>query len=114
MSSPILPIGGPPAPPTPPSSRAGNAAAFVSELDAPHGTLTIEAGRGGPPPEVLAEMAAAARVHESLSARGRELRFTPAAGGGRVGAELIDTAAGTARAVSLSEALDISAGKPTG
>jgi len=44
----------------------------------------------GPPPEVQREMAAAARVWQTLAAQGQELRFGQSADG-RVSVELIDS-----------------------
>ena len=73
---------------------------------------TIEAHRGGPPPEVLEQMTAALQIDEQLRRDGHELRFHAPRPGGRVGIELFDIEGATSRAVSVREAFDIAAGTP--
>jgi hypothetical protein len=120
MSSPILPIWGPSGPPGHSASAptadggASDGGAFLAALAASERMPTIEASRGGPPPEVLDQIAAAAGRNEQLRASGRELRFCADEQSGRVTIELRDRQAGTARTISAAEALDIAAGKALG
>jgi hypothetical protein len=116
MSSPILPIDieGPFGPPrvTPSVGSAEDIGAFVSELTAGETTLSLAASRGGPPPEVLDQIAAAGRVDERLREDGHQLRFTPAEPGGRTRIELCDREGNAVRTLSTAEALEMAAGKP--
>jgi hypothetical protein len=73
---------------------------------------TIEASRGGPPPELLEQMTAAAHIHEQLREDGCELRFGGSRSDGRVAIELHDAGGSTTRAISVLEACRIAAGKP--
>jgi hypothetical protein len=90
MSSPILHIQGSPGP-----------------SEGPPGP--IEAFRGGPPPEVLDQMALAGAVDEGLRESGRQLRFLPAGHGERTRIELHDRDDGV-RILSVAETVDIAAG----
>jgi len=117
MSSPIMPTKGPLGPSTAaPSagSDAGDIGAFVSELAASDSALALEASRGGPPPEVLDQMAAAGRIDEQLRASGFGLRFSSVAPGERARIEVRDREGNAVRTLSASEAVDIAAGKPLG
>jgi hypothetical protein len=64
-----------------------------------------------PPQAVLDEMAGAARVHDALHARGRELRFARDEASGRVAVEVRDAGGSVLRTLSLAQALDVAAGK---
>jgi hypothetical protein len=75
---------------------------------------TIEAHRGGPPPEVLEQMTAALQIYEQLCRDGHELRFHAPQPGARVGIELCDTEGATSRTVSVREAFDLAAGTTGG
>jgi hypothetical protein len=86
----------------------------MSELSASDATLQIEASRGGPPPQVLEQMAAAGGVAEGLREAGYELRFAAPPPGARVAVELREIDGSRIRVVSLSEAFDIAAGKASG
>jgi hypothetical protein len=114
MSSPILPIESPLGPPrvTSPAAGAEDIGAFVSELTASETTLALAASRGGPPPEVLDQIAAAGRVDERLREGGHRLRFTPAQPGERTRIELCDREGNAVRTLSTAEALEMAAGKP--
>ena len=124
MSSPILPVDGPsdlssPTPPGAPTAPAatGDAGAFIAELAAGENALSIAARRGGPPPEVLDQIAAAARIEQAMRAEGQRLRFHTAPGqpttielDEREG-EAVGTREGEAvRTLSVAEALDIATG----
>jgi hypothetical protein len=117
MSSPIIPIEGPldPHPVTTTTAVAADHAArvgtFASELAAGNTQLAIIASRGGPPPEVLDQIAAAATIEEQLRDSGRQLRFS-ATDGGRTLIELQDRDGNTLRGVSTAEAFELAAGKP--
>ncbi len=113
MSSPILPTTGPPGPSTvtPPARGAGDIAAFVAELAASDGALALDASRGGPPPEVLEQIAAAGAIHERLGESGLQLRFSPATSGGTT-IGIHDSAGDLVRTLSVTEAVELAAGKP--
>ena len=117
MSSPILPIQGPlgQSSRTPDTRTApADAVAFLSELASNDARLTIAAARGGPPPEVLEQMAAAGGIEEGIREAGYELRFATPLPGARVSIELRDLDSNRTRVVSVGEAFDIAAGKPVG
>ena len=115
MSSPILPIQGPQgphmsAPPAP--ARACNGMSFRSELEASRREAAGQAHVDAPPPEVLEEIAAAGRTNEELRASGRRVCFTQDEHGGRIGIELRGSEGKMLRELSITEALDLAAGKP--
>jgi hypothetical protein len=114
MSSPILPItdftGRPTDIPQTPTS-AEDIGAIVSVLSASEFPLALIASRGGPPAELLEEIAAAGMLEEQLRESGYRLRFTSAAGGRRTAIELIDRDGHTMRSLSTAEALEVAAGK---
>lgn len=113
MSSPILPIQGPPDVSRATPSAAGEAAgisAFVSELASREAALGPAASRGAPPPEVLDQIAAAARVDERLRESGQQLRFIAAAPGEPTRIELHDREDGAVRTLSTTEAFELAAG----
>lgn len=123
MSSPILPIKGPSGPSTlvPPASSGADpvdafgselAGAFGSQLGTSESTLAIAASRGGPPPEVLDQIAAAGRIEEQLRASSQQLRFLAGAPGERTSIEIHDREGAAVRSLSVAEALEIAAGKP--
>ncbi len=125
MTSQILPFNGPSTPSG--SSRQvpftrnnrGEPATFESELAASDRVLWSEAGDvaeslpdgGVPPTEVLDQIAAAGRISRQLRESGHELRFSEGQGG-RVKVELSDSEGKTVKDMSVSEALEIAAGKP--
>jgi hypothetical protein len=109
MSSPIMPISGPRGHAGPKSSgidRAGEFAAIMSSLE------TVEASRGGPPPEVLELMAAAGPIHDGLRRQGYELGFALAGPGEGVRIELRDSEGKLVRTLSNAEACELAAGRP--
>jgi len=117
LSSPILPIQGPPGPSSPTGSgrtEAGDPAAFLAALATGDRGLSIEATRGGPPPEVLDQVAAAAAFNEQLRVNGQEIRFRAPDSGGRVSIEVHDKEGGTVRTISVAEAIELAAGRPLG
>lgn len=65
-----------------------------------------------PPPEVLNQMADAARTHEQLSEQGRELRFAGGADGVRTRIEVRDRSGAVLRTLSTAQALAVAAGTP--
>jgi hypothetical protein len=116
MSSPILPIEGPsdPSRVTPlADSGAEDIGAFVSELDAGETTFALAASRGGPPPEVLEQIAVAGTIDERLRASGQQLHFTPAEHGGRTRIEIHDREGNVVRTLATAEAFEIAAGRPS-
>lgn len=65
-----------------------------------------------PPPEVLSQMAGAARAYDELAAQGRELRFAQDASSGRTEIEVRDRAGNLLSRLSPAQALDLAAGGP--
>jgi hypothetical protein len=113
----MLPINGPTglSRVTPPAgSDAGDIRAFVSELAASEGMLTLAASRSAPPPEVLDQIAAAARIDEQLRESGQQLHFSPAEPGERPGIEIHDRQGNAVRTLTVAEAVEIAAGRPLG
>jgi len=92
MYSPILPVGGP----------------SGSPIAGP--TLSIAAGRVGPPTEVLEQMVAASAIEQRLRAAGQRLRFSAPVPGGRTTVELHDCDGATMRTLSITEAFALSCG----
>ncbi|MGD0452447.1 MAG: hypothetical protein ABSB69_02515 [Solirubrobacteraceae bacterium] len=117
MSSPILPIKGPPdlsrAAPSA-GSDAADVSAFVLELAASEATLSPIASRGAPPPRVLDQIAAAARIHDELRESGHQLRFLAAAAGERPRIEIHDLEGNAVKTLSPAEAFELAAGRPLG
>jgi hypothetical protein len=125
MTSQILPFNGPSTPSG--SSRKvpftrgdrSEPTTFESELAASDRVLWSKAGGaaegladgGVPPTEVLDQIAAAGRISRQLGESGHELRFSEGEGG-RVKVELADSEGNTVKSMSVSEALEIAAGKP--
>lgn len=125
MSSPILPVHGPSGPNpassnAPSSARAdgpadtgiGDVGAFIDQLAAGVSALSVHDGRGGPPAEVHDQILAAGRIGEQLREAGHELRFFPAAGGGRVRIEVHDRDGNKLATLSPAAALELAAGSP--
>ncbi|HTC60647.1 MAG TPA: hypothetical protein VK691_11085 [Solirubrobacteraceae bacterium] len=92
-------------------SDAGDPASFQSDLSAADRLLASQHGSGTPPPEVLDQVAAAGRISREMRESGHELRFSEGQGG-RVTVELSDRKGKTVKNMSISEALEIAAGKP--
>jgi hypothetical protein len=116
MSSPIIPIEGPsdPSRVTPPAgSGADDIGAFASELHTGESTFALAASRGGPPREVLEQIAIAGTIDERLRASGQQLRFTPADGERRTRIEIHDRDGNVVRTLSATEAFELAAGRPS-
>ncbi|HEY4809466.1 MAG TPA: hypothetical protein VIH71_00265 [Solirubrobacteraceae bacterium] len=115
MSSPILPItdisGCPTDTPQVPTA-AEDIGVVVSTLSAGEYPLTLIASRGGPPPELLEQIAVAGAIEEQLRESGRQLRFSLQANGERTRIELVDCDGNVMRRLSTAEALELAAGKP--
>ncbi len=117
MTSPIMPFNGaltPTGSPRQTPFMRGNAVepvAFESELAASDRVLASQDDSGAPPPEVLDQVAAAGRISREMRESGHELRFSEGQGG-RVTVELSDRKGKTVKSISISEALEIAAGKP--
>ncbi len=117
MNSPILPVDGPldlssPSPIPPAATPAGDVGAFVAELAVGANALSITAHRGAPPQEVLDQIAAAARIEQTLRADGQRLRFCTAPGQPTT-IELDERGGEVSRTLSAGEALDIATGAAT-
>jgi hypothetical protein len=115
MSSPILPIKSPSGPSRAmPSATSGadDVGAFLSELAVSEDSLALYASRGGPPPEVFEQIAAAGAIDERLRESGHQLRFSTAAPGERTRIEIHDPEGNAVRTLSTAEALELAAGKP--
>jgi hypothetical protein len=114
MSSPILPITDFPGRPTDTPSITNGAediGALVAALSAGEPSPRLVASRGGPPPELLEQIAAAGRIEEQLRENGHQLRFSVAAGQ-RMKIELVDCDGNAMRSLSAAEALELAAGEP--
>jgi hypothetical protein len=111
MSSPILPTLGPLGPHTHSLGAPGardELSLLVAELGADEHSLSVEALHGGPPPEVLEQMAEADEILGELRERGLDVRFNDVDEPLRI--ELRDGEA-AARALSATEAIAIAAGE---
>jgi hypothetical protein len=78
---------------------------------------SIEGAAGSdsePPPEVRAEVQAAARCADQLHQLGRELRFEREAESGRIRVEVRDLDGNVLRQVPLGEVVDFAAGRVKG
>jgi ATP-dependent DNA ligase len=95
----------------PPAGRARVERARAAERAQPLPAVTVELTEA-PPPELLAEVAAAARVVQELHEQGRELRFEPDGETGRVRVEVRSLDGELIRRIPLREALDIAGGAP--
>lgn len=112
MSSPILPVDGP----TDLSSRivsptvaaTDDVGSFIAELAVGENAFSIAVRRGGPPQEVLEQIAAAARLEETMRADGQRMRFHTAPG--QPTSIELDQQGESARTLSVAEALDIATG----
>jgi len=115
MSSPILPIEGPLGPRFAgrEATVAGDVDDFLAELNAGGRALSIAVVRMGPPPEVLEQIAAAAKIDRRMRAAGQRVSFAPAGLGGRAQAEIHDHD-GSVRPLTLTEACELAAGRPSG
>ena len=114
MGSPILPTEGPlgsPMQASPTSTVAGGGASFPSALQASRNALAGEANPGTLPPELLEEIAAAARTNEQLSASGRHVHFVQDEQSGRVTVELWGHEGNMLRTLSIAETLNLAVGK---
>jgi hypothetical protein len=114
MSSPLLPIEGHLSPSTTDTQAVAGAEDTGSFLggETPLDTaLDVVASRGGPPPYVLEQIAAAGRIDEELRDGGHQLRFLTAEDG-RTRIELQDRDGNPHRTLSVAEALELAAGRP--
>lgn len=119
MSSPITPMSdrfGPATTRTPSGLETQDGlATLVAELHTHERLHAIDAHRGAPPEEVLAQIEDAGRLQSELREGGHELRFSErAADGERVSIALHDADGNLLRCVSTVEAFEIAAGRPLG
>lgn len=113
MSSPISPITGPLGSAqlsSPALSGAEDLTTLLCELGSDSAGPTIAAGRGGPPPEVLEQMAGAYKLWGRLRRRGLEVRFSLEQEGQPV-IELHDEKHGTVRQLTMDEAMALAVGE---
>jgi hypothetical protein len=110
MSSPISPLqnsaAGAPVSGSAAAERSP-ASSFASALDS---SVALDAIPNSPPPEVLDQMASAARTYERLSARGHDLRFAHEASSGRLTLEVRDRRGEVLQRLSPAQALELAAG----
>jgi flagellar protein FlaG len=104
----IPPIGGVERPGPAPRNAPAEQAGFEAKLDAAVNVSTLPAS---PPPVVLEDMHAAARVWAELRAQKRELHFEPM-GNGRVVVEVRDLDGNVIRTIPPARALEVAAGGP--
>ncbi len=114
MSSPIAPSPITAAAQVPGTAATSRSAAPGSayETVAMKPSVSLDAIPSSPPPEVLAQMAGAARVYDQLSSQGRELRFARDEDSGRTTIEVRDRSGNVLKRLSPSQALDVAAGAP--
>jgi predicted deacetylase len=115
MSSPIMPIEdllGPTTDTPIADSNTEDIATFVSEMATDPNPLMLAASRGGPPQDLLEQIAAAAWFEERLREGGHHLRFHAEAHGAPLRIELHDRDGNAVRALSTAEALELAAGVP--
>jgi hypothetical protein len=110
MSSPITPSPGVTAAPT--LSGRGISPTRRAAAPFPPPAVSMDALPASPPPEVLEQMADAARTYEDLSGQGRELRFATDAQSGRTRIEVRDRAGRVLQTLSPAQALAVAAGAP--
>lgn len=114
MTFQLPPVGGPSAggpertPGPDGSDRAARGARFAAALQT---AGAARAAADGPPEEVMAQVAAAARRCDELAAQGRAVRFDDAAPG-RVRIEVRDDAGRVTEALTPAQALDVALGRP--
>jgi flagellar protein FlaG len=94
---------GPPARTTPPPKGD-----FSAKLDAAVNVSTLPAS---PPPAVLEDMHAAARVYQELRAQKRELHFE-VTDGGNVAVQVRDLDGNVIRTIPATRALEVAGGAP--
>lgn len=114
MSSPIASPQGPTAPAALSVELAAARAAggTIQRTAAPQAAVAFDALPASPPPEVLEQMAAAAKTYDALAAQGRELRFARDTQSGRTAIEVRDRAGRLLKTLSPAQALDVAAGGP--
>ncbi len=114
MNSPIMPTEGPlelaDAAPSA-GSDADDLTTLVSELTVSEATFVPLASRGTPPPQVLDQMGAAGAIHDQLRDRGRHVRFFAGAPGEHARLEIRDDDGNLMRIVSMTEAVELAAGR---
>jgi flagellar protein FlaG len=93
---------------SPPRSAPASKADFGASLDAAVNVSTLPAS---PPPAVLEDMHAAARVVEELHAQARELHFE-VLDSGRVAVQVRDLEGNVIRTIPPAKALEVAAGAP--
>jgi hypothetical protein len=117
MNSPIMPTEGPlelaDAAPSA-GSDADDISTLVSELTVSEATFAPLASRGTPPPQVLEQIAVAGVIHEQLRDSGRHVRFLTGAPGEHAKLEIRDDDGSLMRTVSMSEAVELAAGRRLG
>jgi hypothetical protein len=91
-----------------PAEAPVDAVAGITPADAP---FDVVASRGGPPPYVFEQIAAAGRIDEALRDGGHHVRFLSTADG-RTSVELHDRDGIAQRTLSVAEALELAAGRP--
>jgi len=77
---------------------------------APGDPRAIDLTRGGPPAELLDQMARADEINVRLRRQGREIAFAMSSDGRSLQIELRDAAGCVLRTLSLSEAIDLAEG----
>ena len=92
-------------------NTAGDGAPLSCTLEVLDRAVAIEAARGGPPPEVLEQMAGASEIHAGLRRSGAALRFSGGEGEG-LRIELWRDQGASMRTLTASEAVAIAAGEP--
>jgi hypothetical protein len=91
------------------TTEIGDVGTFIERLAGGVSALGVHAERGGPPPELLVEIAAAASFAEQMHANGYQLRFFSRAPGEAPQIELHDREGHAVSVLSTIEAFELAA-----
>ena len=91
-------------------AEAGDMTGIAAELDAVERGAPVCAHHGAPEPQVLREMADAARTHHDLAAEGLQVRFGASEDGGSQ-ISIVDLEGNVLRPLTAQAAVDIARGK---
>jgi hypothetical protein len=95
-------------------AQPGGPRDFAVELDAVERALAVDAHTAAPPPELLAQMAAAGAIHDQLAAEGLHVAFSQARAGRPTEITVRDAGDAQSRTLSAVQASEVAAGKPLG
>jgi|SRR5271165_7036779 len=111
MSSTTEPVTGYPVSPDPAAAPAGAVGRSFPELAEAELATRVRVGRGGPPEQLLEQMAAAAALHQRLVRSGLRVAVTGGCGEGPLAIELQDRRGRLLRRLSSTEAIELACGE---